>query len=498
MFEALIQGFLSLFVPANLLMVIAGVLIGIFLGVIPGLGALIGISVILPMIFRIKDPGAGILILVAIHSSVMTGGVIPAILMGVPGAPTNLATLTEGYPMTQRGEGARALGSALTSSALGGIIAVPFAILMLPLIIPIVLAMGTPEMTLMILLGLSFLAILGGGEGKIKSLMAGLFGILISLIGLHDATGIYRYNFGSIYLADGISMLTLIMGMFAIGEIFDLFLKGKATLATGEAARVKTRDLFQGIIDVFRHWWLWFKSSVIGYIFGIIPGIGGTTSIFVCYAHAKQISKHPEQWGKGCIEGVIAPEAGNNSSVAGSVLTSLALGIPGDSALALILGAFLVFGITPGREMLTCHLELTAMLLFSVALANIMTAVICLPAISTLAKVAIVPLKYLFSILLVFIMVSSFSANREFMDMLIIIPIGVIGLCMKRFGYSLPCFILGFLLGRLFENYLWLSLKIFGPLFFLSSPITVIFIVILAALFTVSPAKSFFRKRFRR
>ncbi|UCG65935.1 MAG: tripartite tricarboxylate transporter permease [Deltaproteobacteria bacterium] len=496
MVEVFLQGALDLFAPTNFFALFVGVLVGLFIGLIPAIGAIVGISLLLPVVY-VLSPEVGLLFLIGLYSVVMTTGSIPAILMRVPGSPTNIVTTIDGYPMAQKGEGARALGAALTSSALGGILSVPMAMLMIPVIIPVVLAMKSPETALLILVGLSFLAVLGAGD-KIKNLVAGFMGILVSLIGLQHSTGVYRYTFGSFYLIDGISILLLALGIFAMAELFDLFLKGKATIAAPEAVRIGRRDLFQGIKDVFHHWWLWLRCTVIGYAIGVIPGIGGAVAIFICYGHGVQSSKHPEQFGKGRVEGVIAPEAGNNSAVGGALLTTLGFGIPGDSVMAIILGAFLIVGIIPGSEMLTERLELSSMLIIGVALANIIAAVICIPLISTLAKVTIIPFKYLFSILLVVVMAAAPSVSRNIVDIFVLIPLGVFGLCMKRFGFSLPCFILGFVLGGLFEHKLWLSLKIHGVLFFLSSPICLVFIAILIALFGYQPAKTALSKRFRR
>ena len=489
MFESILQGFFNLFALNNLLALTAGVVVGILLGVTPGLGALLGVSLLLPLVW-ILEPSAGILMLVGIHAAVMTGGVIPTILMAVPGAPTNLATLADGYPMTQRGEGARALGAALTSSALGGIVGVPMAILMIPVIIPIVLAMGSPEMTLMVMVGLSFLATLGSGDEKLKNMMAGMLGILVSLIGIHPATGTYRFTFGVPYLYDGVDFLMIALGMFGMSELFNLFLQGKGAIASSGTTNIRIFDTFEGVKDVFRHWWLWFRCSVIGYVIGLIPGIGGTISIFLTYGYGQKSSKHPEKWGTGIVEGVIAPEAANNSSVSGSVLTSLALGIPGDSVLALILGAFLILGITPGKELLTEQLPLTTTIIVGVALANFIAVVICFPGISTLTKITVVPYKYLFCIIIVLLSVSSFSTNRQILDVIALIPFGIIGLCMKKFGYSLTCFILGFILGNLFEHYMWLSIKLYGPVFFLSSPLSILLLILLIGSFTFAPIKA--------
>lgn len=490
MFEAFAQGFAQLFAqPANILMLSLGVLIGIVLGITPGLGALLGFALILSVIWGM-DPTAAILILMGIYSAVMTGGTLPAILIGVPGSAVNAATIADGYPMAQKGEGARAVGAAFTSSALGGIIGAVFAMLMLPVIIPLVLALRTPEMTLLMLLGLSFLATLGGREARLKNLVVGMLGILVALIGVQPASGLYRYTFGSYQLFGGISLLVVALGIFGMSEMMELSLKGSSAVSAAEMAKVKIRDTFEGVKDVFRNWWLWLRCSVIGYVIGVIPAIGGATSTFVAYGYANKASKHPEKWGKGCVEGVIAPEAANNAGIAGATLTTLAFGIPGDAVLALFLGALMIFGIVPGRTLLIENPALVFTILIGIALANILAVLFMLPAISRLAKITTVPFKFLFAIVLVLITVSAYTANRATMDIFLLIPFGILGVCMKRFGYSMPCFLLGFILGAFFEHYFVLALIIHGPLFFLSSPITIILVLLLAVIFAASPLKA--------
>ncbi|MFO7773158.1 MAG: tripartite tricarboxylate transporter permease [Dehalococcoidia bacterium] len=490
MFEAFVQGFAHLFAqPETILLLCLGVLAGIVLGITPGVGGLLGVSLALGLI-RGMDPAAGLLILMGIYSAVMTGGTLPAVLMNVPGSVVNAATIADGYPMAQRGEGARALGAAFTSSALGGIVGVVFALLMLPVIVPLVLALRPPELALLMLLGLSFLASLGGGEARMKNLMVGMLGILVSLIGVQPSTGLYRYTFGSHHLFPGISLLVIALGIFGMGEMMDLFLKGSPAISALEKTKVKLRDTFEGVKDVFRNWWLWLRCSVIGYVIGVIPAIGGATSTFVAYGYGNKASKHPEQWGKGCVEGVIAPEAANNAGVGGALLTTMAFGIPGDSVLALILGALLIFGIVPGRALLTESPDLVFTVLIGIALANILAVLFMLPGISHLTKITATPFKFIFSIVLALIAASAFTADRAIMHVFLLIPFGVLGVCMKSFGYSLPCFLLGFILGGIFEHYLWLALIIRGPLFFLSSPISIALILVIIASFAVSPLKS--------
>lgn len=492
MVEAVGQAFAHLLDPGTVLLVCLGVVIGIVLGVTPGVGATIGVSLIMPMLWAI-DPGTGIVMLVAIHSAVMTAGSIPAILVRVPGSILAVATMQDGYPMTQKGQGARAMGASLTSSALGGILAVPLALLMLGAIKPIVLALTSPELALLCILGLSFLAVIGGSENKLKNLMAGVVGIMVSMVGLQAATGTYRYNFGSVYLSSGFDLVTVALGIFAMGEIFDLFIKGKGTVALKKVT-VRTRDVMQGVLDVFRHWWLWLRCSVIGYVIGVIPGVGGELGIFAAYGYGQRSSKHPEKWGTGIVEGVIAAESANNATVGGALLTTLAFGIPGEAIMALILGAFLIYGIVPGEAMFGSNLNLTVMMLIGLAFANLLAAIFCMPFLSRLAKIAFLDTKFHFCILACFVSAATFANSMILTDIIAIIPLGLLGLALKRFGYSLPCFILGFVLGSLFEKYFWLALKIKGGFFFVSSPYAIALTAIIVLAFTAGYLKKAYSK----
>lgn len=483
MLEAVGQAFAHLAVPGNFLLVCMGVVVGIVLGVTPGVGATIGVSLILPLLWAI-DPGTGIVVLVAIHSAVMTAGSIPAILVRVPGSILAVATMQDGYPMTQKGQGARAMGAALTSSALGGIIAVPLALLMLGAIKPIVLALTSPELALLCVLGLSFLAVIGDPKNKLKNLMAGVIGIMIAMVGVQAATGTYRYTFGSVYLSSGFDLVTVALGIFAMGEIFDLFLKGKGTVALEKVA-VKMGDVLQGVLDVFRHWWLWLRCAVIGYVIGVIPGVGGELGIFAAYGYGQKSSKHPERWGTGIVEGVIAAESANNATVGGALLTTLAFGIPGEAIMALILGAFLIYGIVPGEAMFTFQLSLTVQMLIGLAVANLLAALFCFPFLSRLARIAFLDTKFHFAILACFVMAATFANSMILTDVLAVVPLGLLGLALKRFGYSLPCFILGFVLGGLFEKYFWLAIKLQGATFFISSPYAIALTVLIILAFTL-------------
>ena len=431
---------------------------------------------LLPFIFRMPAEVA-LILLIALHSVIHTSGSIPAILFNIPGTPPNAATMLDGFPMNQRGEGGRAIGADATSSMLGGIIPVFLALAMVPLIMPIVIAFGQPEMAVLVLLGISFLAALTGGSVT-KGMIAGMLGLLLSFVGYHSITGVHRFSFGTTFLYDGIELIPLALGLFGLSELFHLVMRGETTIAQRAAARLS--GVLEGVKDVWRQKWLWFRSTIIGYIVGIIPGIGAEVATWVSYGQAKQTAKHPEKFGTGVVEGVIAPEAADNAKEAGSLLTTMALGIPGSAIMALFLAAFLMVGVTPGPAMMVEHLPLALTLLLGIALANIVGGVICLFAAPHLARVASVNLDFLFPVILIVALAGVYVATLSPMNFIVALAFGLLGLVMRRYGYSRPALLLGFVLGGLLENYSLLSIKIYGPLFFFRPiPLTLLIIMIL-------------------
>ena len=464
MIEAYGTAIATLFQPMNLLILLLAASIGLIIGVIPTIGGLFIMPLFLPFIFRMP-PEVALILLVALHSVIHTSGSIPAILFNIPGTGPNAATMLDGFPMNQKGEGARAIGAGVTSSMLGGLLPVFLVLAMVPLILPIVIAFGQPEMAALVLLGISFLAVLSGGSVT-KGIVAGMLGLLLSLMGYHSITGIHRFSFGTAFLYDGLSLIPLAIGLFGLSELFHLAMRGQTTIAP-KAAVTKLSGVFEGVKDVWRHKWLWFRSTIIGYIIGVIPGIGAEVAAWVCYGQARQTSKHPDKFGTGIVDGVIAPEAANNAKEAGSLLTTMALGIPGSAIMAIFLAAFLLVGVTPGPRMMVEHLPLALTLLLGIAVANIIGGVICLFAAPYLVRVASVHLDFLFTGVLIVALAGVYVATLSTMNFIVALAFGLFGLVMKRYGYSRPALLLGFVLGGLFENYSLLSIKIYGPLFFI-------------------------------
>lgn len=484
MVDAYIQAVVALFQPMTLFAILAGMIVGIVIGILPAIGGMVGCSLFLPFLWKM-DPLIAMGFLIALQASTSQGGCITAILINIPGTNPNAATLLDGFPMNQNGEGGRAIGAALMSSIWGGVLPVFLALAMIPVIVPIVLAFRAPELFTLVLLGLSFLSLLSGDSPR-KGLISGGLGLLFSLVGFQGLTGTHRFTFGSLFLYNGLELVAIPLGLFGLAEMVDMLTKGQETIAP-EAVKNRSqgmsfRDVYKGTKDVYRHKLLWLRSAIIGYIVGMVPGIGAEVAVFVAYAQAKQMSKNPEKFGHGCVEGVIAPESASNAKEAGSLLTTMAFGIPGGALMAILMAGFLLVGVTPGPQMMGENLPLALTLLLGIALANLLSGLICLGAAPYLGRVSFVHIDFLFPVVLVLIMTGAFVVANSMLNIITVIVFGLLGLCMKRFGYSRPALLLGFVLGEQFEFYFFRSWKLFGPTFFMT-PISLVMLVIIVVLF---------------
>ena len=463
--------------PGLWMWLIAGTVSGLIVGIIPGIGSLVSLAVFLSFVFKMPAEHA-LPFMVSTAAASITGGSITAILLNIPGQETNAATLIDGYPMNQKGEGGRALGAALASSAMGGVVSVFFALAMVPLILPMVMAIQSADLVSVVLLGIVFIGVLGSGN-MTTGLISGGLGLLISFIGFQPSTGVPRFTLGIDFLYDGVGLVPLAMGLFAVPEAVTLAVSG-GTIAESSALIGKMHGVWVGVWDVFLHWGLWLRSSIIGYLIGLVPGVGAIAASFIAYGQAKASSKHPEKFGRGAVEGVIAPESANNASVAGSVMTLLALGIPGGATAALLMGAFLMLGLIPGPQMMTEHLDLSLTLMFVIIIANLLATIICLSTSSTLSKIVHVPSRVLAPLVLVISLVGVFAYREMFNDVIVTLICSLLGLGLREFGYNRPALFLGYVLGFVFEKYLFISLAASGPFFFLR-PISLIFILLSVA-----------------
>lgn len=479
MIEALVQGFISLLSIDVFLSMMAGILLAMVVGILPGVGASTLIILCLPLILGMK-PLVVLTFLTSIFASGITGGTLTAVLMGIPGETSNTATILDGFPMTRKGEGGRALSAALLASMFGGVFSILIAFLLMPFVVPFVMLFKSPDLFCVILLGLCFLAVLTKGS-PLKGLISACIGILLSTIGFQAATGESRFNFGISYLYDGIQIPVMLLGVFAIPVIAELASSGQTIATEDLPAGGIYRQLLTGLRDIIRHKWLFIRCSIIGYLVGLIPGIGGETAIWVSYAHAKQTSKTPETFGKGNVEGVIAPESANNAKGGGAIMITLALGLPGSGCCVLILAAFVMLGIEPGPKFLIDHTALGFSLLLIVAISNVFAVIILLLNLPFWLKVTRLSPVYLFTWLIPILFIGVFVYKNAFIDLIFVFIIAVIAICLWLFNFSMPALALGFVLGGKFEHYLWRSIDLWGPLFF-KSPLSIgmLLIVVIA------------------
>ncbi len=495
----LIGGFVSalqyLADPLIILWILAGVIIGLIAGVLPGLQGMNIIAIFLPFTFVIP-PQQALPFIVAVAASSFIGGVITAVLLGIPGDGPNITACLDGFPMTKRGEAGRALGIALISSGLGGIISGVLALFMIPVVLIIIFAISSADMVFIILLGLLCIGVLSEGSTS-KGLISGGIGLLLSFIGLQATTGRPRFTFGSIYLLDGIPMLPVVLGMFAMPGMVELLLQGKS-ISKATDQHFRFRDVLQGGKDVLANAWILIRSTIVGYIVGIIPGIGAMTATWVSYGQAKATSKKGKEFGSGAAGGLVAATSACNASLGGDLLTTLALGIPGSSTMALLLGAMMMSRLVPGPGMLTRpeHIGLSLSLLYIVVIANLLGAVICLFFVPQMVKVATMPARIIIALTIPIIFVGTYIGDERFGDLIVLAIATFLGVAMDKFGYSRPALFIGYILGPLFEKYFFIAYGTRGSLFFWR-PISMILIALILGLLLYKPVKKLLVSRRR-
>lgn len=482
MFESMLSGLLALASIKVLLIMILGVVIGLIFGFLPGLGGTIALAVLIPFTFGM-EPSLGFAFLLGAHVSVTFGGSVSAILFNVPGTSQNVATCFDGYPMSQKGEASRALGLSGMSSMLGGIAGALCLALSMPIIRPIIMAIGPAEYFMLTLFGLTVIALLTAGS-LIKGITAAGLGMLFSFVGMDEVTGTPRFTFGSQSLWDGIDFVAVVIGLFAIAQMVDLYVKG-GSIASRDTTSVDQSSVFTGVIDTIRNWRLVLRTGALGAFVGIIPGVGGAVANILAYGHALQTSKSPETFGKGNIEGVIGPEAANNAKEGGALIPTIAFGIPGSEAMAILLGGFLMMGLVPGPEMITKNMDVIYMLVFIIVIANILSTTLGLCAAGHLARLTTLPGAQLVPFILVICVVGAFAISGRWLDVVVALVFGAIGYIMKTLNFSRAGFIIAMVLGPFTERYFHVANRLFGPWFIFQRPIALglLVLVIFSALY---------------
>ncbi|MFW5835244.1 MAG: tripartite tricarboxylate transporter permease, partial [Pseudomonadota bacterium] len=484
MLEAATAGLFMIFQWPAVGYLFFGIVLGLYFGAVPGLSGLSGMAILLPFTFGL-DPAAAFAFLIGMYAVTTTSDSVASIMIGVPGTAASQATVLDGYPMTQRGEGARALGAAFTCSAIGGVLGALFMGVSIPLVQPLVLSFAMPEFFMLGVLGLTMVGALSGNSIT-KGLLCAALGVLASTVGYAEQMGIPRYWFGSIYLLDGLALVPVVLGLFAIPELIALAASGQSIAKAPQ--QQKGAGLVDGIRDVARHWWLVLRSSVIGIYIGILPALGAALADWVAYGHAVQSAKDKSRFGKGDVRGVIAPESANNAVKGGGLVPTVAFGIPGSPALAILLGAFMIQGLTPGPEMLSAQLPLTYSLMWMLAIANVVAALVLLAASQQIQKVAFVNGAWLVPAVVVFVFMGAWSGGRMG-DWYTLVVFGAIGVVLKALDWPRAPFVLGFILGPIMENALHISIRAYGAEW-LTRPIVLVLaaLIVLAVLASVRRA----------
>jgi putative tricarboxylic transport membrane protein len=483
MLQAFADGLFLVFAWKTFSMMLIGIAIGFMVGILPGLGGPVTLALMLPFIFKMEAVEA-FAFLLGMSAVTATTGDITSILFGIPGEAITASTIVDGHPMAKKGEAGRALGAALMSSLVGAVFGAFALALAIPVVRPLVLSIGSPEFFMLSILGITFLASLSG-EAVVKGLVAAALGLQLATIGLDPIGGIERYTFGMLYLWDGVRLVPVTLGLFAIPEIIDLSVKG-TSIAEIQVGRLG--GVMQGIKDTFHHWWLVIRCSALGTYVGIIPGMGGSVSQWIAYAHAVQSSPDKERFGQGAVEGVLGPGAANNSTLGGALVPTIAFGVPGSVTMAILLGAFIIQGLVPGPPMLIPesqggHLTLTFSFVWIVVVSNIITVTACFLFLNHLAKITQVRGSLVIPFILLLVYLGGFAENNLFQDIVVVLAFGALGWIMVQLDWPRPPLILGLVLGPLAENNLFLATDNYGPAWLRFPSVMVLFAVILAGTF---------------
>ncbi len=443
----------------HMLFLVGGVLLGLVVGILPGLGGIAALSLLLPFVYG-GDPTLVLPMMIGLLAVTNTSDTFPAVLVGIPGSSSAQATIMDGHPLARRGEAARALGAAFSASLIGGL----FGALMLTLAIqfarPLILAIGFGEQLMLVVLALTMIGMLTA-TSPVKGLIMCGMGLLFGSIGAAPATAEERLTFDTIYLSDGLPLVIVGLAMFAIPEIVEVLRKRTTISSMPELGA----GVLKGFAETLQHKWLVLRCSTLGVFLGALPGLGGPVTNWMTYGHTIQSAKDRSQFGKGDIRGVIGPEASNNADNGGALIPTLMFGIPGSGSMALFLGALVLIGIEPGIGMMERHLDLTFIIIWSLAIANVIGAGICLFLARPIARLTLVPFMRVAPFMIVLIFFAAFQATRAWEDLIALFVLGVFAVYMKRFGWSRPAFLIGFVLSMRLDAAVYQSIQVYGATF---------------------------------
>ena len=452
--------------PTFWLLLFGAVLLAGPLGMVPGVGTLTIVAIALPFVISELDPAMGVMFIAGILSLNNTMDAIPAILIGYP-TPATQVTFLEGHQLALKGQGAYTLGAVYAVSAIGGIVSAIFLALILPIIRPFIVNFSYAEIAMMALFGIGMVSALSKGA-VLKGLVAAVFGLLVTTIGITAFSTVPRFTFGQLYLTDGLPLIPVLLGVFALPEVVDLTMTRKPVAETGD---VSTAEVMRGVKYGLRHWGVAVRQGLIGVTLGIIPGVGSGVIDWMAYALGISMTKDKSQFGNGSLDGVLFAESAQNAQNAGQAVPTLAFGIPGSVSWALVLTGMLSFGLAPGIGMLTVNLNITIGIVLAIAIGNLLVSVLAVGLTGAIARLTLIPYPFIGGLLLPLMFLSAFQTSYSMLDVVVTLVFGAFGLAMKWWGWPRPPFILAFILGPVVERNVWPAFQIGeGPLIFLTRP----------------------------
>jgi putative tricarboxylic transport membrane protein len=488
----ILSTFVHLIVTPKLLgLMLLAVPLGIFFGCIPGLGGKLGIVLLIPFVYGM-NPLAGAVFLLSMHAIVHTGGIVPSILFGVPTNGPEAPLLIDGYPMARNGQAGRALGASLGAAGIGGVIGVACLALILPVVAPFVLSFGPVDFFWLAIIGITLISALAG-EMLVQGLIVGLFGWLMGMVGLDPATGVQRYTFHQLFLWDGFDVISGVLAIYALPEMMQLARRsrgGPGTAATIPTIRYSFAEVWGGVVETVRHWGLTLITSVMGTFIGMIPGLGGEAAGWLNYAFAASRYGNRRDFGKGAIEGVIAPSTGMNAKEGGGLLPTLLFGVPAGSGMAVMLGALIMLGIQPGPMIVVKHLPLVWSLIWAIALSNLLCTTLLVLLSKHMSAITQIRTDVLVPIVLTFALLGTYLAKDHWQNMVLFAALGAIGYLMARNHWPRPCFIIGLVLGPIAERSMHKAAALYGPQFLLQpTSLVMMAIVVLSLVFNLTRAR---------
>lgn len=492
MFDAALQALSQFADPSMWLYLGAGVIVGIVIGVIPGLGGTGAVAVLLPFVF-ILEPNQAIAMIIGAVAVVHTSDVITSVVLGIPGSAAASVFLLDGHEMAKKGQGGRALSASFIASMIGGIIGIIALTVIVPIARPVVTAFGSPEIFVLIVMGIFLTAMLSKGN-VIKGLLISTFGLVLGMVGVSPISAEYRFTFGSEYLTDGIGLVAAALGIFGLAEIIDLtaqktkVAKGGMDLGGGWS---------QGVKDITKHWADVIRGSAVGVGVGFLPGVGATAGSWLAYGQAQAFaSRKPatNNFGKGDPRGVIAPSAASNGIESGSLIPTLLFGVPGAAPFALLLGVLLIFGIQPGPGLITNELDLVYFIVWAFAIASVLGAAVAFVAAKPLARLSYVAFPILAAALIPLLFFSGFQEPLNLNVFYMMLLLGVVGWICKMTNIPRAPFLIAYVLAEPFERYYFLTVNVFSPAEWMTRPFVMVVILILVGAVIVPFVRKFFRK----